>query len=108
MQRSAANNNKKWKKSVQNLPELSDTKALHISKEAETKSRAKYLCNVRLAELIRIANLLPPQFDFDWKTEKGVHGFEKAFDKFKRLFFELSVAEQFDLVGVDFGKNYIS
>lgn len=108
MQRSAANNNKKWKKIVQNLPELSDAKALHVSKEAETKSRAKYLCNVRLAELIRIANLLPPQFDFDWKTEKGIHGFEIAFEKFKKMFFELSIAEKFDLVGVDFGKNYIS
>jgi len=108
MQQSASNNNKKQKKSVQNLSENKRTEMLLNSKEIETKSRAKYLCNARLAELIQIANILPPKFDFDWNVEKGTHGFENAFEKFKKLFFELSVTEQFDLVGADLGKRYIS
>ena len=108
MQQDAGNNNKKQGKKVQNLPVKKRTKTLRSSKKLKTKSRAKYLCNKRLEELIQIANILPPKFDFDWKLEKEIHGFETAFEHFKTLFFELSVAEQFDLVGADFGKDYIS
>lgn len=108
MQQNAGNNNKIQENKVQNLPVKKRTKTLRDSKEPKTISRAKYLCNERLVELIQIANILPPKFIFDWQTEKAIHGFETAFEKFKKLFFELTVAEKFDLVGADFGKDYIS
>lgn len=108
MQQRAHNHNKKQLKELQNVIDEGRTETLQNSAKPEQKSRAKYLCNTKLAELIQIANILPPKFDFDWKVEKGTYGFEIAFEKFKRMFFELSVVEQFNLVAVDFGKSYIS
>jgi hypothetical protein len=107
MQENAEDNNKKQKKKVQNLSETDCTETLLSARDAETKSRAKYHCNPRLAELIKVANILPYDFKFDWNAERAAHGFERAFEKFKKMFFELSILEQFELVGVDFGKNYI-
>ena len=107
MQRNAGSSNKKHKKRVQILSENDNTKASHNLQNDEIKSRAKYLCNPKLAELIKIANVLPPKFDFNWKEERKIHGLEKGFEKFRKMFLELSIPEQFDLVGLDFGKNYI-
>ncbi len=108
MQRKASNSNKKHQEEFQKVLDEIYAETLQKSLSLDQKSRAKYQCNAKLAELIKKANILPYSFDFDWKVEKAEHGFEVAFERFKKMFFELSVEEQFALVEVDFGKNYVS
>jgi hypothetical protein len=105
MQDKADNSKEKQEKGVQILSAKRRTKTLH--KGSNKPSRSKYKCNPKLAELIKLANILPANFNFDWNLEISKSGFEVAFEKWKKVFFDLSINEQLELVGADFGKNYI-
>jgi hypothetical protein len=75
MQHNANEGNKKRPSAVQNLRVLSGSKAPQNCKKGNKRSRAKYTCNPNLAEMIRKANLLPPEFKLTSEPLKKTNPF---------------------------------
>lgn len=81
MQVRAGNSNKKQKKDVQILSEIKRIKTLHNTKS----TRAKFVCNPKLEELIELANVLPANFNFDFEKNVKERGIESTLSEWKNI-----------------------
>lgn len=98
MQQNAQHNNKKAKNGIQILQVEYGKETLPNSEKLSKRSRAKFEANPKLLELIEKANILPPDFSFDWDKEYENYGFEIAFKHWEEKLSTLSMPEHLRLL----------
>jgi hypothetical protein len=86
MQQKVKSSNKKQRKEVQILSEKERTKTSQNQSTSLPKSRAKFQCNPKLAELIELANIIPPDFHFDWNEELTKGDYQTALIGWLKVF----------------------
>jgi hypothetical protein len=88
MPNNAMKSKQNGQKAVQNLSDKGYTKTGQPFKSEKLRSRSKFACNPKLAELIYEANLLPADFSFDFERAANEKGFDIALTEWEEILWQ--------------------